>query len=261
MRRHAAVLAWTFGAHLLTGSVAWAASAAGDYLVNCQGCHKENGSGQRGYVPDFRGSVARFLALPQGRAYLGRVPGTAQSFLGDAERAGVLNWIVTQFDPEHLPANFVPYSAKELATYRQNPLSQASVERARVLSLIAESNAAQSQAASTPSEPTASGQPAQPSIAAPPQFALCAACHPTSTDGASAMGPNLRGVVGRKAGALSGFAYSPAMRKSAITWTREEIDAYLLNVQQKVPGAMMTLATVPNSADRAAIIAYLESLR
>jgi len=246
--------------HLLMDAEVRAASAAANYLVNCQGCHKADGSGQPGYVPDFRGSVATFLAVREGREYLGRVPGTAQSFLGDAERAEVLNWIVTKFDPAHIPSDFVPYSAAELAAYRRNPLSQASVERARVVRLLA--NSSDGAPSSTGPIPAASIQAApQFPAAPPPSFALCGACHPVSMDGASAMGPNLRGVVGRKAGSLAGFGYSKAMRDSAIVWTPEELDAYLSNVQQKVPGAMMTLSSVADPADRAAIIAYLKTLR
>ena len=74
------------------------------------------------------------------------------------------------------------------------------------------------------------------------------------------MGPNLRGVVGRRAGALPSFTYSAAMKSSGIVWTRETLDDYLSNVQNKVPGSMMALPGVPDPADRTAVIAYLETL-
>jgi len=95
----------------------------------------------------------------------------------------------------------------------------------------------------------------------PAQFAICAACHSTSSDGASAMGPNLRGVVGRVAGTLPGFSYSPAMRASQIVWSREELDAFLENVAAKIPGNTMAYGGVPARADRTAIIDYLEHLQ
>ncbi|MBL8265114.1 c-type cytochrome, partial [Steroidobacter sp.] len=41
--------------------------AALNYMLHCQGCHKDDGSGQPGYVPDLRGSIARFLHVPEGR--------------------------------------------------------------------------------------------------------------------------------------------------------------------------------------------------
>jgi cytochrome c2 len=234
-----------------------ARDTAMNYLLNCQGCHTADGSGQPGYVPDFRESVARFLVIPQGREYLGRVPGASQSLLSDPDRAAVLNWILVTFDAKHVPASFKPYTAAEMAVYRQDPLSHAETERGRLLQRIAYTDSVAAGVGS-------SSVPAQsPAVAAtpPPQFALCAACHPTSSDRASAIGPNLRNVVGRRAGTLDGFQYSSAMKSSGIIWTREELDAFLSNVQRKVPGTMMTLAGVPDPSDREAVIAYLQSLR
>lgn len=240
-------------------------STAMSYLLNCQGCHEADGSGHPGYVPDFRRSVARFVGSEEGRGYLARVPGVSQSFLSDPERAAVLNWILAKFDPEHLPQNFKPYDAAEMADYRRNPISQPTAERDRLLRRMASATAtvAQNAASSAPTRAEDSSGPSG-SLAAvttpPPQFALCGACHPTSADGASAIGPNLRNVVGRRAGTLAGFSFSKAMASSGIVWTREALDAFLTDVQQKVPGTLMTLPGIPDSDDRAAVIAYLESL-
>ena len=64
-------------------AVAVAAPAYGgpstDYLLQCRGCHGPDGAGAPGAAPSFRGQVGRFLAVPGGREYLIRVPGTAQS--------------------------------------------------------------------------------------------------------------------------------------------------------------------------------------
>ncbi len=235
--------------------------AATNYMLNCQGCHKADGSGQPGRVPPLRNSVSRFLSIAEGRAYLGRVPGTSESMLGDRDRAEVLNWIVTVFDREHLPPTFTPYTEEELARYRHDPVSQAGTERARILTLIASTDggapSSPSRSAPAPSAASTSAPIAQP----PPQFAVCGACHPTSTDGASAMGPNLRGVIGRHAGTLSGFNYSAAMRESQIVWTRDELNAYLTNVPAKLPGSLMAFAGLPNPAARAAVIDYLATLQ
>lgn len=75
------------------------------------------------------------------------------------------------------------------------------------------------------------------------------------------MGPTLWGIVGRRAGAQGGFAYSSAMRESNIVWSREELDAFLANPAAKVPGTYMPFAGLPNPADRAAIIEYLDRMR
>lgn len=232
-----------------------------NYMMHCQGCHKDDGSGQPGYVPALRDSVSRFIVVAEGRAYLGRVPGTSQSLLDDHDRAEVLNWIVRKFDPQHLPATFVPYSEQELARYRREALSRPGAERARILKLIASSEGVEP---SKPAEsaPVATGASATGAAADPPsQFALCGACHPTSTDGASAMGPNLRGVFGRRAGTLSGFGYSAAMRAAQIQWDREALNAYLESPQAKIPGNMMAYGGMADANERAAIIDYLEQLK
>lgn len=87
-------------------------------------------------------------------------------------------------------------------------------------------------------------------------FAQCAACH--SFDPASnGLGPNLIGIVGRKAGAVATFAYSSAMQRSAITWTKPNLDAFLANPQGVVPGTKMFSPGPAASTDRADLIAYL----
>jgi cytochrome c len=95
----------------------------------------------------------------------------------------------------------------------------------------------------------------------PPQFTLCAACHSTSPDGANSMGPNLRGVVGRKAGTAPGFQYSRPMRESGIRWTPKELDSFLSDVPAKVPGTLMPINGLPDAQDRQAVIDYLKRLK
>lgn len=97
--------------------------------------------------------------------------------------------------------------------------------------------------------------------AAPPAFAICAACHTTSKDGANGMGPNLRGIVGRKAGTLSGFKFSAAMTKSSILWNSGELDAFLTAPRKRVPNTNMAYFGMADAAKRKAIIGYLGSLK
>jgi cytochrome c len=102
---------------------------------------------------------------------------------------------------------------------------------------------------------------AAPPEAPPPQFTLCATCHSTSADGTNSMGPNLRGVVGRKAGTAPGFQYSQAMKGSGIRWTPQELDSFLTDVPKKVPGTLMPINGLPDAQDRQAVINYLKSLK
>lgn len=106
--------------------------------------------------------------------------------------------------------------------------------------------------------PTVSLAQARP--AAPPAFAKCAACHNVQKGGAHGIGPNLHGVVGRKAGSVAGYAASPSLKKSGVTWNRRTLDRYLVNTEAVAPGGKMpNVATTP--AERQAIIAYLAGLK
>lgn len=89
----------------------------------------------------------------------------------------------------------------------------------------------------------------------------CAICHTQKEGDHSRVGPNLFGIVGRKAASIDDFAYSNAMRASGIVWSEEELDAYLTNPQAVVRGNRMAYAGEPNAEKRAAIIAYLKTLK
>ncbi|WP_435416876.1 c-type cytochrome [Parerythrobacter aurantius] len=91
-------------------------------------------------------------------------------------------------------------------------------------------------------------------------FASCAACHSVEPGAPSGVGPNLHGVVGRKAGAVEGFAYSDALKRSGLTWSAAELDAFLADPAARVPGTAMAAGAVSEEATRKAIIAYLATL-
>lgn len=95
---------------------------------------------------------------------------------------------------------------------------------------------------------------------APPAFGACRACHSVQPGGKSGLGPNLNGVVGRTAGTLPGFNYSPALKASKLQWDEKALDEYLASPTKKVPGSRMPIST-PDPAKRAALIAYLKSLK
>ena len=97
--------------------------AALDYAVNCQGCHRADGAGTPGSVPPLVGSVGKFLRVPGGREYLGRVPGVAQAPLDAPALAAVVNWMLDRFGRDDRPADSVPYTAEEVGRLRQKPLT------------------------------------------------------------------------------------------------------------------------------------------
>lgn len=85
-------------------------------------------------------------------------------------------------------------------------------------------------------------------------YERCAACHALAYD---RTGPRHCGLVGRRAGSMAGFAYSEAMRRSGIVWTRETLDRFLADPLRAVPGTSMGYAGVADAKERADLIAYL----
>jgi len=93
-----------------------------DYILKCQGCHRPDGGGDDRSNPPIRGVVARFLTVPSGREFIGQVPGVATVDLDDRRLAELVNWTLQRFDAGHIPPDFRPYSAREIAALRRTPL-------------------------------------------------------------------------------------------------------------------------------------------
>lgn len=85
----------------------------------------------------------------------------------------------------------------------------------------------------------------------------CGTCH-TIAPGPAKMGPPLANIVGAKAGAVPGYAFSPALKASGLTWTTANLDKYLAKPTAVVPGTKMMVG-MPDAAQRAAVISYLSS--
>jgi cytochrome c len=112
----------------------------------------------------------------------------------------------------------------------------------------------------------AGAQTAAPHTAAPHTaargrilFLRCASCHDISSAPSPKIGPNLKGVVGRRAGSLPGYSYSPALKAQTFVWDPEHLDLWLKGPSALVPGTAMAFAGLPAEADRQAVIAYLQT--
>jgi cytochrome c len=86
----------------------------------------------------------------------------------------------------------------------------------------------------------------------------CKACHTLAKDGASTVGPNLHGLIGRKAGSTEGFSSSDAMKSSGIVWDDKTLIEYLKDPKGRVPGTKMVYAGLKQEAQQADMIAYLK---
>ncbi|MFM8799730.1 MAG: c-type cytochrome [Tagaea sp.] len=112
--------------------------------------------------------------------------------------------------------------------------------------------------------PVLTPAPAQAADAAAGEAAarrLCAACHIFTAEGRRGVGPTLFGLVGRKSGAVEGFRYSTANQNANVVWTPEVLDKYLMNPREFMPGTTMAFAGIRNEAERANVIAYLQTLK
>lgn len=92
-------------------------------------------------------------------------------------------------------------------------------------------------------------------------FVQCRACHNVGAKEGDSIGPNLAGVVDAKAGSRHGYAYSPAMAKSGLTWNAATLDRFLTRPGAVVPGTRMAFAGVAAPKTRADLIAYLTTLK
>jgi cytochrome c len=85
-------------------------------------------------------------------------------------------------------------------------------------------------------------------------YQSCQDCHSLDTND---LGPRHRGVFGRKAGSISDYTYSPALKNSGLTWTEETLDKWLTDPQKLVPGSKMFFH-LDAAKDRADVIEYLK---
>lgn len=89
-------------------------------------------------------------------------------------------------------------------------------------------------------------------------FKKCMACHTLKAGKARKMGPHLNGVFGRKAGAVDGFRYSKALRKSSVVWNDETLDAFLKRPRRFLPGTRMGFAGLRKERQREDLLAFLK---
>lgn len=102
----------------------------------------------------------------------------------------------------------------------------------------------------------AQAQSAGDAAAGEKAFAPCKACHAFGKNG---VGPDLKGVIGRKAGTHEGYNYSAAMKNSGLTWDEATFRDYIHDPKAKVPGTKMIYAGLKDDKKVSDLIAYLET--
>jgi cytochrome c len=89
-------------------------------------------------------------------------------------------------------------------------------------------------------------------------YRACAACHTEKPD---ALGPSLKGVIGRKAGALDDFRYSNPMKRANLVWDEANLREFIADPQAKVRGTRMPFGGLSDPKDLDDVIAYLATLK
>jgi len=104
-----------------------------NFQLHCMGCHLADGSGESGRVPSIRRSLVLLSRSSEGREYLIRVPGVAQSPLSDEDIAALLNWMARNLSDLQPSGDFVDFSAAEIRRSRHHPLAKLKALRARLM--------------------------------------------------------------------------------------------------------------------------------
>jgi cytochrome c len=249
-------------ARLAAGNAAHGA----DVAKKCAICHNFDKGGPNLIGPNLYGVIGRKVASHEGYEY------------SDALKSKGGAWDYAMID--HMienPNAFAP--GTKMALFPGLPDAN---ERADVLLFLREKNdnppplpepsaapAAKAPAEGAPAgEPVAGGAPGAEILAlmatADPKrgeadIGLCKVCHTFDKGGATLIGPNLYGVVGKKIASHEGVNYTPALKAKEGNWTYENLDLWLTNPQAFASGTAMAFPGVPDIKKRADIIAYLRS--
>lgn len=99
---------------------------------------------------------------------------------------------------------------------------------------------------------------AQDVAAGEKSFTKCRACHQVGETAKNAVGPNLNGLFGRKAGTVEGYNYSEANKNSGLSWDEATFKDYIKNPRAKIPGTKMVFAGINNETEIDNLTAYLK---
>ena len=92
-------------------------------------------------------------------------------------------------------------------------------------------------------------------------FKKCASCHQVGRFAQAGYGPQLNGIIGRKAATTTDFKYSAAMKKSGIVWTEQKLAEYMRAPHDVVPGTSMRFWGISDDQQIADLLAYMRTFQ
>jgi len=95
-------------------------------------------------------------------------------------------------------------------------------------------------------------------------FNQCRACHTIDQGGRNGVGPNLWGIVGRRAASIEGFRYSANMQELGAAnhvWTVENLRPYVRDPKAVVPRGIMSFPGLRNDTQLNDLLAFLQTQR
>jgi cytochrome c len=99
---------------------------------------------------------------------------------------------------------------------------------------------------------------AQDAAAGEKVFGVCKACHQIGETAKNSVGPQLNGIIGRKAGTVEGYNYTAANKGSGITWDEATFREYIKDPKAKIPGTKMIYAGLKDEQKTNDLLAYLK---
>lgn len=219
-----------------------------------------------------------FLANPRQA-----IPGTRMAYGGMRsvqDRANLIAWLRTlSDDPAPLPSDEEIEAVSEEAAAEETGAEETGAEADEASVEETEGEAAEAEAEAEAEEPGSevAAEEAAAAEGGDELLALiaaadasegeslsrrCAACHTFDEGGPNRVGPNLWNVLGQSVAHLEGFNFSnaaQAMQAEGVTWSYENMDAFLENPRGWMPGTRMVFPGLRSPEDRAALIAFMRT--
>lgn len=259
MRRLLSAVAVTIAAGMGASANESAQVAKGKelYVQFCQRCHGADGQRGEGTRTPIWGPGAaqdKFKTVQELFEYLQfLMPFDKPESVTDEQRWYIIAYIMVQHGVLKPADTLDPALAPQIAIKHPSP-----------------GTAPPTQPAAPPSSPPSQAPAALPkgsggagsAAAGEEVFRHCRTCHEVGPNAKSKLGPALNGIIGRKAGTVEGFNYSPvnkAAGERGLLWTEAELSAYLADPRKYMPGNRMAFVGIKDEQDRADLIAYLKT--